>query len=438
MTTAAVGPSLLGCWRRRCTLLFLLLFAPIPEEGVAEGKKAAGNTVRIHARVRCCGEGGGRRRDGSSWAASPPFSSLPSPFLSVCQSVSLSVSLPFKSRLWCRCCHIGGLVIGSVSMPPKGILCSRCYERRAAMKRPRNGELLCQECFFQVFETEVHETITREKLFERGDLVASGASGGKDSTVLMHVMCELNRRYDYGITLQLLSIDEGIRGYRDDSLETVKQNSEFYKLPLTILSYADLYGWTMDDIVRVAGLKNSCTFCGVFRRQALERGATLLGATKIITGHNADDLAETILMNMLRSDAPRLSRCTQAITPPEKGVVPRVKPFKYAYEKEIVLYAHFKKLRYFTTECTYSKEAFRGTARALIKDLEAIQPQCIANLIYSAEHLAVKEAEATPQNTQCPCTRCGHITSQTLCRACVLLKSLEACGSDRGDLDHPV
>lgn len=40
-----------------------------------------------------------------------------------------------------------------------------------------------------------------------------------DSTVLAYVMCELNKRYDYGLDLYLLSIDEGITGYRDDSLE---------------------------------------------------------------------------------------------------------------------------------------------------------------------------------------------------------------------------
>lgn len=37
-------------------------------------------------------------------------------------------------------------------------------------------------------------------------------------------MTLLNKKYDYGLDLFLLSIDEGIKGYRDDSLETVKQN----------------------------------------------------------------------------------------------------------------------------------------------------------------------------------------------------------------------
>lgn len=45
-----------------------------------------------------------------------------------------------------------------------------------------------------------------------------------DSTVLAYVLSELNRRHNYGLDLFLLSVDEGITGYRDDSLETVKRN----------------------------------------------------------------------------------------------------------------------------------------------------------------------------------------------------------------------
>ncbi len=50
------------------------------------------------------------------------------------------------------------------------------------------------------------------RLFEPGDFVAIGASGGKDSTVLAYIMKTLNDRYNYQLKLVLLSIDEGITG----------------------------------------------------------------------------------------------------------------------------------------------------------------------------------------------------------------------------------
>ena len=47
-----------------------------------------------------------------------------------------------------------------------------------------------------------------------------------------------------------------------------------------------------------------------------------------------------------------------------------MKPFKYTYQKEVVMYAYFKKLDYFSTECIYAPFAARGLARDFVKDLE--------------------------------------------------------------------
>lgn len=57
--------------------------------------------------------------------------------------------------------------------------CALCQNARAIVKRPKTGQQICKECFFYVFETEVHNTITEAGLFKRGDRVAIGASGGK-------------------------------------------------------------------------------------------------------------------------------------------------------------------------------------------------------------------------------------------------------------------
>lgn len=57
-----------------------------------------------------------------------------------------------------------------------------------------------------------------------------------------------------------------------------------YELPLKIISYEELYNWSMDSIVKQIGLKSNCRFCGVFRRQDLDRGGVLMKADKICTG----------------------------------------------------------------------------------------------------------------------------------------------------------
>jgi len=266
--------------------------------------------------------------------------------------------------------------------------CALCHASRALIIRPKNHQKLCKSCFTTLFETEIHNTITANSLFSPGERIAIGASGGKDSTVLASVLKTLNERYKYGLNLVLLSIDEGIKGYRDDSLETVKRNAIQYDMALEIVGYDELYGWTMDQVVEQIGKKGNCTYCGVFRRQALDRGAARLGINHVVTGHNADDIAETVMMNLLRGDLPRLARATSIVTASAASEIKRSKPLKYAYEKEIVLYAHHKGLDYFTTECIYSPEAFRGNARTLIKSLERVRPSAILDVVRSGEDMA--------------------------------------------------
>lgn len=301
-------------------------------------------------------------------------------------------------------------------------LCEICFLNYPSLKRPKTSQKICKDCFYYVFETEIHNTIISNSLFSKGDKIGIGASGGKDSTVLAYVMKTLNDKYDYGLDLYMISIDEGIRGYRDDSLETVKRNQVQYAIPLKILSYEDIYGWSMDKIVECVGRRNNCTFCGVFRRQALDRGATMLNISHIVTGHNADDIAETIIMNLLRGDIARLGRCTEILT--GESTIKRSKPFKYTYEKEIVMYAHFKKLEYFSTECIYSIEAFRGAARTLIKELESLRPSSIIDIIHSGEAFSLSDIVKKNLPIQRTCKRCGYISSNDYCKACILLEGL--------------
>src|SRR6202021_1113908 len=112
-----------------------------------------------------------------------------------------------SSKPQCELCHLRRPIL---RVPP--------IQRRLT-KRPKTQQRLCKECFYHVFETEIHNTIISNGLFSRGEKIAIAASGGKDSTVLAHTMSKLNKLYDYGVEFYLLSVDEGIHGYRDDSLE---------------------------------------------------------------------------------------------------------------------------------------------------------------------------------------------------------------------------
>lgn len=56
------------------------------------------------------------------------------------------------------------------------------------------------------------------------------------------------------------------------------------------------------------------------------------------------------------------------------------------------MYAYFKRLDYFSTECVYAPNAYRGFAREFLKDLEAVRPRAILDILHAGETLRVASA----------------------------------------------
>lgn len=178
----------------------------------------------------------------------------------------------------------------------------------------------------------------------------------------------------------------------------------------------------MDDIVKIIGKQHNCTYCGVLRRQALNIACQKLNITKLLTGHNCDDIMETFLMNLLRGDSRHIPQTTKIITQ-SSTLVPRIKPFKYTYEKDIVLYAHYENVDYFSTECTYSPFAFRGYARSYVKELERQDSSSLICFVLTAHAFVdlIEEPTVVTSKEYKKCENCGQSSSNDLCQVCKLL-----------------
>ena len=75
-------------------------------------------------------------------------------------------------------------------------------------------------------------------------------------------------------------------------------------------------------------------------------------------------------------------------------------PVPNLLSEDVTRYAYFKKLDYFSTECIYSPDAYRGHARAFLKDLEAARPSAIIDIIHSGEAFEVREEVKATQRVQ--------------------------------------
>ena len=81
-------------------------------------------------------------------------------------------------------------------------------------------------------------------MFTKKDLIGVGVSGGKDSIDLLFVLNEL------GYNIIAITIDEGIKGYRNETIPFVKKLCKKLSIPLHIYSFKEELGKTLDQIVK--------------------------------------------------------------------------------------------------------------------------------------------------------------------------------------------
>ncbi|OPZ44830.1 MAG: tRNA 2-thiocytidine biosynthesis protein TtcA [Euryarchaeota archaeon ADurb.BinA087] len=225
------------------------------------------------------------------------------------------------------------------------------------------------------------------------------------------------------VSLTAITIDEGIAGYREETVDSAVRLTRHLGVRHHIISFPDLFGADLDTILRKKGsVERACTVCGVLRRKALAEGARRVGGTKIATGHNLDDEAQSVLMNLLRGDLVRLIQDSSSGEP--ACFLPRIKPLAVIPEKEVVTFlfvqGHFTEL----PECPYAGTALRSEIRTMLGDLEFRHPGIRESLMKWQEMIRARAIPRSIPGDLTRCTRCGSLCNSELCQACRILESL--------------
>ena len=295
--------------------------------------------------------------------------------------------------------------------------CTKCKKPAITFIR-YNGTHLCSDHFIDYFERRVKKDIKKQGRTEDKTKIGVAVSGGKDSTVALYMVHDIFSKRP-NIDLYGITVDEGIKGYRDDSIKYAAKNCKKLGIEHHIVVFKDLIGNTMDEIASKKNELGECSYCGVFRRLCLNKKSKELGINKLITGHNLDDMAQSILMNFVNGDMQKLARLGphQKIQP---GLVPRMLPLRAIPEKEVALYAIIKNIEFHDAECPYSTRALRGTFRDIIDNLEFKNPGTRHSILNSYNEIKDLLLEKYPPAVLNECLKCGEPTSQELCKACLL------------------
>jgi uncharacterized protein (TIGR00269 family) len=301
--------------------------------------------------------------------------------------------------------------------------CSSC-DAPAVVDQPYRGAHPCAAHFVASVEERVRREMHRQlPRFGRGT-VAVALSGGKDSSAALALSHQYFRRRPT-VRLVAISVDEGIADYRPRTLVAAEALAQRLGVEHRVVRAEEALGTTIDRTAGELSGTVPCSFCGVWRRRLLNRAARDVGADALVLGFNLDDLAQTVLMNLVRGDLDRLVRMApHRVRQP--GLVPRIAPLATVPEREVFLYALLKGLPFDHSECPHAGRAARNLFRDLVWQLEEAQPGTRQSLLKTHERLVERWLRTDPVGSPASCRACGDPAAGELCRACEFLQIARA------------
>lgn len=280
-----------------------------------------------------------------------------------------------------------------------------------------------EQHFIEYFENKVRDTIQEYELINIEDRVIVACSGGKDSTTTLYL---LNK---FGYNTEAMIIDLLIGDYSKKNLENIKLFCEENDIKLHVVPFREELGHSVCYFRSVLASKyklKSCNVCGVLKRMLLNKKARELKATKLATGHNLDDEAQTILMNFIQGNiklSAKLGPKTGQIR--DEKFVPRIKPLYFCLEKETRKYSEIMQFPVVYEPCPCSVHAYRRFIKGILNDLEAehsgIKQNIIKNFIGILPEL--KEYYKTTEKL-IHCEICGEPSRNSVCGSCRLIQKL--------------
>ncbi|PKM94307.1 MAG: tRNA 2-thiocytidine(32) synthetase TtcA [Firmicutes bacterium HGW-Firmicutes-1] len=134
------------------------------------------------------------------------------------------------------------------------------------------------------------KAIKEFKLIEKGDRIAVGISGGKDSLLMAKLFQEIQRHGKIPFELEFIVMDPG---YYITNKELLENNCEYLNIPIRI------YESGIFKVVDKIANDYPCYMCAKMRRGFLYAKAQELNCNKLALGHHFNDVIETTLMNVL-------------------------------------------------------------------------------------------------------------------------------------------
>lgn len=203
-------------------------------------------------------------------------------------------------------------------------------------------------------------------LIENGDRILVGMSGGKDSYTMMRMLSLLQARAPIKFELVGVCIDQGYRGFRIDVVEDWLKDNR-YEYHIETSEFAEI----IEGIVPEDG--TGCSLCARLRRGVLYGLAPKLRCNKIALGHHADDIVETLMLNLFFNGQ---LKAMPIKLHADDGTNTVIRPLGYCREDDIRAYAKRMEFPVISCACKHCGDTSmqRQQVKAMLRDLESRNP----------------------------------------------------------------
>ena len=217
---------------------------------------------------------------------------------------------------------------------------------------------------------KVGMAINRYKMIAGGDRVLVGVSGGKDSLTLLRILQERKR---------WVPIDYEVKAIHVVTDYDTRPRVKVEKLRRYFGSLGCDYIFKEISIAKKNRLgREDCFWCSWNRRKAIFDTAGAEGFNKVALGHHKDDIAETILMNILFNGEISGINPVQSLF---EGRLAIVRPLVLLEEEEIAGYAREAAIPVIKSACPRNKDSKRILVRDLLKRLSRSNRDVKSNII---------------------------------------------------------
>ena len=199
-------------------------------------------------------------------------------------------------------------------------------------------------------------------LIEKGDRIAVGLSGGKDSLSLLYALSGYKRFCPNPFELCAVVIDPG----SGCDFSPLKPMCEKLGVPLYIVETQ-----IAQIVFEERKEKNPCSLCAKMRRGALDNKLNELDCNVLALGHNADDMVETFLLSMLYEG--RLNTL-QPKSYLDRAGIKLIRPLLYVREKDTAAFVRENNIPIVVNPCPANGYTERETMKSLIKDMCRVTP----------------------------------------------------------------